>query len=87
MNVMSDNLQIFSYNVNGLGLPVKTYRVIKTIQKLEVDVLLLQETHQNKNKKEIIKHPMLGEQYIANGTNKAREMAIIFMKNSKFEVI
>ena len=30
---------------------------------------------------------MLGEQYIANGTNKARGVAIIFMKNSKFEVI
>ena len=47
--------------------------------------MLLQETPQNKIKKEIIKHPMLGELSIANGTNKARGVAIIFMKNSKFD--
>lgn len=39
------SIKVISYNVNGLGNPIKSSKIMAKLKREEVEVALLQETH------------------------------------------
>ena len=74
-------LRFISWNVKGLGNPVKRAKVLAHLKSFQPDIIYLQETHAKRNVQTILRANWLGQAYHANFGAKARGVAILFRKN------
>ena len=80
----SGALRFISWNVRGLGNPVKRAKVLSHLKSMQPDVIFLQETHAKRNIPSVLRANWLGQAYHANFGAKARGVAILFRKNVPF---
>lgn len=76
-------LRIVSWNVKGLGNPVKRARVLAHLKQLQPDIICLQETHTKRSVQLVLRANWLGQAYNANFGSKARGV-YLFRKNIPF---
>ena len=79
-------LQIVSYNVRGLRDNNKRKQVFMYLQKLQVDVVFLQETFSDKESEFIWRSEWAGKMIFAHGNNDSRGVTIMFRKNTDVEI-
>ena len=77
-------LRFISWNVKGLGNPVKRAKVLSHLKSFQPDVIFLQETHAKRNVQSVLRANWLGQAYHASFGAKARGVAILFRKNVPF---
>lgn len=82
---MSPPLKLTTLNVRGLGNAIKRKRLLSLATRLNMDILLLQETHLKKTNFPIINKHHYPYQIHAPGNGKARGTAILISKNHCFQ--
>lgn len=83
-NLSDGTLRLVSWNVKGLGNPVKRAKVLAHLKSLQPNIILLQETHAKRNVQSVLRANWLGQAYHANYGSKAGGVAILFRKNIPF---
>uniref|UniRef100_A0A8D0CV61 exodeoxyribonuclease III n=1 Tax=Sander lucioperca TaxID=283035 RepID=A0A8D0CV61_SANLU len=81
-----NDLQLISWNVKGLGSPVKRGKVFKHLKSLSADIIFLQETHIKTAMQHRLKCNWVSQIYQSSFTSHARGVAILFRKNIPFQV-
>ena len=74
------SVRFTSWNVRGLGGPIKRSRVFSHLKSLNTDIAFLQETHLCVNDHARLRKPWVGQVFHSNFNSKARGTAIIIHK-------
>lgn len=75
---MADKIEIFSLNARGLGQPTKRHKIFTWLQKQDMGLIMLQETHSTEDVEKQWRTEWGGEVYFSHGTSRARGVAILF---------
>ena len=78
------SVRFTSWNVRGLGGPIKRSRVFSHLKSLNTDIAFLQETHLCVNDHARLRKPWVGQVFHSNFNSKARGTAIIIHKRVQF---
>ncbi len=81
---MNNNVNLVSFNCNGLGLVKKRQIVFQNLKKLKA-IIFIQGTHCTK-KREKVEKGMGSDIYFSNGTCKSSGVAIRFPKNINYQI-
>lgn len=84
MNNPVNALTLVSWNVRGLGHPVKRGKVFAYLKSLKADILFLQETHVKATQHRKLRTNWISQAYHSPFTSKARGVAILFHKTVPF---
>lgn len=82
---MSPSFKLATLNVRGLNNNIKKKRLLSLTKRINVDILLLQETHLKKTAFPIVNKHHFPYQIHALSNGKARGTAILIGKNHRFE--
>uniref|UniRef100_A0A3B3XGJ8 Endonuclease/exonuclease/phosphatase domain-containing protein n=1 Tax=Poecilia mexicana TaxID=48701 RepID=A0A3B3XGJ8_9TELE len=83
---MSD-LNIVSYNVRGLGHPIKRKRILAQLKSLKSSIALLQETHLNDVEHNKLKRHWVDQVFFAScPKSRGRGVAILLSRTSYFSM-
>lgn len=80
---MASSLSVITFNVRGLGHPIKRKRVLTFLKNKKADIVFLQETHLSKEEHKKLKRDWVGQVYFSSFT---RGTAILIHKNVPFIV-
>lgn len=81
---MSSTLNVITFNVRGLGHPIKRKRVLTFLKKEKVDIAFLQETHLSKEEHKKLKRDWVRQVYFSSFTSNKRGTAILIHKRIPF---
>jgi len=81
------NLKIVTYNAKGLDDYSKRQNVFVWLKSKKADIILLQETHSNKNKEKVWKKDWEGDIIFSHGASNARGVCVCFTKSLNYELI
>lgn len=81
---MVNSLNVITFNVRGLGHPIKRKRVLTFLKSQKADVAYLQETHMSKEEHKKLKRDWVGQVYFSSYTSSKRGTAILIHKNLPF---
>ena len=84
MNNTLDSLSLVSWNVRGLGHPIKRGKVFAHLRSLKSDIIFLQETHVQATQHRMLRANWISQVYQSPFTSKARGVAILFRKSVPF---
>lgn len=73
-----------SFNVRGLGHPIKRKRILTFLKKEKADVALLQETHLSSEEHKKLKRDWVGQVYFSSFASNKRGVATLIHKNLPF---
>ena len=76
----SAGVTMASWNVRGMGHPIKRGRVFSHLKSLKADIIFLQETHIGPNCQSRLRANWISQVFQASFSAKARGVAIIFKK-------
>lgn len=79
-------LTLASWNVKGLGHPIKRGKVFASLKSLKADILFLQETHIAVGQERKLRANWISQVYQAPFNSKARGVAILFRKGISFQL-
>ena len=79
-------LRIVSWNVKGLGSPIKRQRVLSHLAKLKTQNALLQETHLIDLEVEKVTRNWVGSAFSSQGNGKRNGVIILFHKHLDIKV-
>ncbi len=82
---MNNNVNLVSFNCNGLGFVKKRQIVFQNLKKLNA-IIFIQETHCTKEEERKWKKEWEGDIFFSNGTSKSSGVAILFPKKNYFEI-
>lgn len=77
-------MSLVSWNVRGLGHPVKRGKVFSHLKSLKSDIMFLQETHVKATQHRRLRANWISQVYQSPFTSKARGVAILFRKTVPF---
>lgn len=80
----SSPVRFTSWNIKGLGSPVKRTRVSAHLKCLKADLVFLQETHMHNKDQVRLKFPWVAEVFHSNFNSKSRGVAILVRKSVQF---
>lgn len=80
-----DSVSLVSWNVRGLGHPVKRGKVFAHLKSLKSDIIFLQETHVKATQQRKLRANWISQVYHSPFTSKARGVAILFRKTVPFQ--
>ena len=83
---MADNLQIITYNVNGIRDNLKRRKVFNFLHDKKYDIMFLQETHSTANTCKVWKNEWGGQAFFAHGCSNARGVAILVKKHVNLKI-
>ena len=78
------NLNITSWNVKGLGHPVKLRTVLTHLKKYKTSIALLQETHMTSTEHLKLKHGWVGQVFSSSFRSNSRGVAILIDRQTPF---
>ena len=81
---MSSMLNVITFNVRGLGNPIKRKRVLTFLKKGKIDIAFLQETHLSNEEHKKLKRDWVGQVYFSSFTSKKRGTALLIHKKLPF---
>lgn len=81
---MARTLNVVSFNVRGLGHPIKRKRILTFLKKEKADIALLQETHLSSEEHKKLKRDWVGQVYFSSSSRNKRGTAILIHKNLPF---
>lgn len=81
---MVNSLNVVTFNVRGLGHPIKRKRVLSFLKSKKVDIAFLQETHLSNEEHKKLKRDWVGQVYFSSYTSNKRGTAILIHKNLPF---
>ena len=84
VNNTLDFMSLVSWNVRGLGHPVKRGKVFSHLKSLKSDIIFLQETHVTATQHRKLRANWISQVYQSPFTSKARGVAILFKKTVPF---
>ena len=84
MSNMLDSISLLSWNVRGLGHPVKRGKVFANLKAMKSDIIFLQATHVKATQQRKLRANWISQVYHSPFTSKARGVAILFHKNIPF---
>lgn len=84
MNNPVDSLSLVSWNVRGLGHPIKRGKVFVHLKSLKADIVFLQETHVKATHHRKLRANWVSQVYHSPFTSNARGVAILFRKSVPF---
>uniref|UniRef100_A0A3Q3W9E8 Endonuclease/exonuclease/phosphatase domain-containing protein n=1 Tax=Mola mola TaxID=94237 RepID=A0A3Q3W9E8_MOLML len=76
-----------SWNIKGLGSPVKRSRVFAHLKRLKSDLVFLQETHIRNKDQVRLKCPWVAEVFHSNFNSKARGVDILVCKSVQYLIV
>lgn len=80
-----DNLICVTYNVKGLGSPIKRKKILNQLKKLNCAVAMLQETHLSEKEHVKLRREWIDQQYSSSFQNgRKRGVVILFNKSVYF---
>ncbi len=82
---MNNNVNLVSFNCNGLGFVKKRQIVSQNLKKLNA-IIFIKETHCTKEEERKRKKEWEFDIYFSNWTSKSSGVAILFPKNINFEI-
>lgn len=85
-NKRNYTLTLASWNVKGLGHPIKRGKVFNYLKSLKADILFLQETHIAVGQERKLRASWISQVYQAPFSSKARGVAILFRKGISFQL-
>lgn len=62
-------IKCLSWNVNGLNIPQKQWKIFYWLAKQKLSVVCLQEVHINKDDNKYLKYKKLGHEFFSPGKN------------------
>lgn len=80
------NITFVSWNVRGMGHPIKRGKVFAHLKSLSADIIFLQETHIRPNEQMRLRANWISQVYQATFSSKARGVAILFRKSVPFRL-
>ncbi len=83
---MADRLEIISMNARGLGAASKRRKIFTWLQKQDMAIIMLQETHSSPNSEIQWRSEWEGEAYFSHGTSSARGSVVLFKPGINLEV-
>lgn len=81
---MLSTLNVTTFNVRGLGHPIKRKRVLTFLKKEKVDIAFLQETHLSNEEHKKLKRDWVGQAYFSSFTSNKRGTVILIHKKLPF---
>lgn len=78
------SIKVITYNVNGLGNPIKRSKIMAILKREEVEVALLQETHLSDPEHEKLKRWRFS-QYSSSCRQGSKRVAILISNKLNFE--
>lgn len=84
---MASKVKIVSINIRGLNNQIKKKRFLSLLQKINADVVMVQETHLRKAIDFIASRKRYPYQLLAAGSSKARGVAILLRNSVRFEEV
>lgn len=87
---MSDNLscmRISTWNVNGLGNPIKRKKVMNSFKSNKYDVVFLQETHMSPQESDKLCVGWVGHVFYSAGSSKSKGVTILINRNLQFKCL
>lgn len=78
------SVRLVSWNVRGLGGPVKQSRVFSHLKSLNTDMAFLQETHLCASDHSRLRKPWVGQIFHSTFNSKSRGTAILINKRTQF---
>lgn len=84
VNNALDFMSLVSWNIRGLGHPVKRGKVFSHLKSLKSDIIFLQETHVKATQLRKLRANWISQVYPSPFTSKARGVAILFRKTVPF---
>jgi len=78
------SVNLVSWNVRGLGGPIKRSRVFSHLKNLNSDIIFLQETHLRVKDHVRLRKPWIGQVFHSNFNSRARGTAIVMHKRVNF---
>lgn len=82
-----EGISIVCMNVNGLNIPNKRRILFYHFRRSKADVILLQETHANKDTEKIWRREWGGNAYFCNGSQSSKGLAILVSRDVQVEVL
>uniref|UniRef100_A0A8C6T7R8 Endonuclease/exonuclease/phosphatase domain-containing protein n=1 Tax=Neogobius melanostomus TaxID=47308 RepID=A0A8C6T7R8_9GOBI len=80
-------INIISYNVKGLGHPIKRKKILSQLKSFKCSVALLQETHLNELEHKKLKREWIDQVFFAScPKSRKRGVAILFHRNTFFYI-
>ncbi len=80
-------MRLSTWNVNGLGNPVKRKKVMAMLKNKNCDVVFLQETHMSKEESEKLCVGWVGHVFYSIGSVKSRGVIILVSKHLQFKCL
>lgn len=80
------NMKIYSWNIKGLGNPIKRNKVLSLLKKDKADVVFLQETFLSDTEHLKLKRDWIGQVYFSSYKTHSRGTAIVINKTCPFEL-
>uniref|UniRef100_A0A3Q3ENM7 Reverse transcriptase domain-containing protein n=1 Tax=Kryptolebias marmoratus TaxID=37003 RepID=A0A3Q3ENM7_KRYMA len=78
------SVRFLSWNIKGMGSPLKRSRIFAHLKRLKPDLVFLQETHMRTRDQIRLKCPWVSEVFHSNFNSKARGVAILVGKSIQF---
>lgn len=78
------HVNFVSWNIKGMGSPIKRSRVFIHLKRLNADIVFLQQTHIRTTDQVRFKCPWISEVFHSNFNSKARGVAIFIGKSIHF---
>uniref|UniRef100_A0AAR2LAI9 Reverse transcriptase domain-containing protein n=2 Tax=Pygocentrus nattereri TaxID=42514 RepID=A0AAR2LAI9_PYGNA len=86
INTCTSGITLASWNVRGMGHPIKRGRVFSHLKMLKADIIFLQETHISPTQQSTFRARWISQVFQASFSSKARGVAILFKKNIPFHL-
>lgn len=80
-------MRLATWNVNGLGYPVKRKKVMMMLKNKNYDVVFLQETHMSKEESEKLCTGWVGHVFYSIGSSKSRGVITLVSKHLQFKCL
>lgn len=78
------SVRFLSWNIKGMGSPIKRTRIFTHLKRLNADLVFLQETHMRIKDQVRLKCPWVSEVFHSDFNSKARGVAILIGKSIQF---
>lgn len=78
------SVRFLSWNIKGMGSPIKRSRILTHLKRLNADLVFLQETHMRIKDQVRLKCPWVSEVFHSNFNSKARGVAILIGRSIQF---
>ena len=80
---MKDKVEVFSLNVRGLGSDIKRRKIFTWLQKQDIPIAMLQETHSTQELQNQWRAEWGGDAYFSHGSSRARGTVILLNPSLK----